>query len=66
MLSLAEAAERLGRGAQPGDRQNDVAARLRTVAKDSTSGDATQMGLGKTRWKEGRSFADSKSKVFHT
>ncbi|CAK9093151.1 unnamed protein product [Durusdinium trenchii] len=34
MLSLAEAAERLGRGAQPGDRQNDVAARLRTVAKE--------------------------------
>eukprot|EP00434_Breviolum_minutum_P019918 symbB.v1.2.017573.t1/scaffold1369.1/size123032/6 len=29
MLSLEEAAERLGRGSKPGDRQNDVAARLR-------------------------------------
>lgn len=34
MLSLEEAAERLGRGSKPGDRQNDVAARLRMVAKE--------------------------------
>eukprot|EP00435_Cladocopium_sp_Y103_P060292 s244_g22.t1 len=33
-LSLEVAAERLGRGSKAGDRQNDVAARLRSVAKE--------------------------------
>eukprot|EP00438_Fugacium_kawagutii_P022549 Skav202580 [mRNA] locus=scaffold1305:1875:12033:- [translate_table: standard] len=34
MLSLEEAAQRLGRGDKAGDRQNDVASKLRTVAKE--------------------------------
>ena len=42
-LSLEAAAERLGRGSKAGDRQNDVAARLRCVAKESTRAGLTRI-----------------------